>query len=126
MRIVSSITLSSSFLVVTLSLVFFACSQLVAEIFTLTGAHVRTLSLRNVGADIFVYGLLVSVPTNSVYVCGGQRSASYTVTISRVRSVMFSEFSVSYIVFPGHEAGFRERQCCFFSVVPIVPRLLFM
>ncbi len=103
---------SPLFVVVTLSVAFFACAQLVAEIFTLTGAHVRTLSLSNVGADIFVYGLLVSVPTNSVYVCGGQRSSSYTVTISRVRFVGF--FLLLYVIFPGHNAGFRECHCSIF------------
>ena len=72
--------------------------QLVAEIFTLTGTHVRTLSLSNAGADIFVYGLLVSVPTNSVYVCGSQRGSSYTVTISRVRFVAILLFLRSRLV----------------------------
>ena len=91
-------------------------SQLVAEIFTLTGAHVRTLSLSNVGADIFVSGLLVSVPTNSVYVCGSQRSQSYSVTISRVRCAVFRYFHCSAHVCD-KKCNIHVASCCACDVV---------
>jgi hypothetical protein len=67
-----------------------------ASAYSYNGTFVRTVDLTDIGSNLFVYGMIADTQSNTLYVCGGTRTQSYTVTISKVDLTTFAGEPLSY------------------------------
>jgi hypothetical protein len=61
-----------------------------ASAYSYSGTFMRTVDLTNIGSNLFVYGMIADTRTNTLYICGSNRSQDYTVTISKVDLTTFA------------------------------------